>query len=371
MDRAHIIMTNKKLFLPLVALFALTACKHTSTVKPQRKDIVDAVFASGHLENKLQYTLVANTEGYLKQALVAEGDSVKQGQQLFVLSNEVQQTQVSNALSNLQYAQHNAAATSPQIAQLKLQLAQAQQKLAVDSANYARYQRLIKTNAVARVDFDNVQLQYQSSVTNVHVLQKNLADLQHNLGNSVNNAEAQYRIQQQNNAYYFLTAKANSLVLSVLKKPGDYVKKGDVVAQCAAGSFYIKLYIAEDDIQRVTVGQQVLISLNSNKDKVFKASVTKIYPEFDANQQAFVAEAVFTENPGVLLNGTQLQGNIIVKQNKGALVIPTYTLNTNNEVQLYNHKERTPIKVGIRTLDYTDVLGGLTEDDEILTPKQN
>ena len=112
----------------ILIVTVLASCTDQNEIKPQRKDIVDAVFGSGHIENKDQYAVTANTDGYLKESYVAEGDTVKPGEKLFRLTNDVQQTQVVNALTNLQYAQSNVQPRSPQIEQLKIQMQQRQMK---------------------------------------------------------------------------------------------------------------------------------------------------------------------------------------------------------------------------------------------------
>src|SRR6202000_1742923 len=115
---------------------------------------------------------------------------------------------------------------------------------------------------------------------------------------------------------------------------------------------------------------ETLISLNSSKDQVLKATITKIYPSFDTTQQAFIVEAEFKDNPGILRNGTQLQCNIIIQEKKNVLVIPTYALINGDYVLLKDHKEKTSVKTGIRTLEWTEILSGLTDKDVITTPKQ-
>jgi macrolide-specific efflux system membrane fusion protein len=353
----------------LLPLIILAGCKHKNEVKLQRKEIVDAVFGNGHLENYNQYAVMAKADGYLNAVNIVEGDSVKKGEVLYKLSNDVQQTQVSNALNNLQFAKENTESGSPQITQLKLQIAQAQDKARTDSLNYARYSRLIQTNAVSKTDFDNTKLQYQSSESSLRVLNKNLADLQHNLHLSLKNADAQYKIQQQTDDYYNVTAKADGIVLSVAKKKGDYVKAGDQIAQVGAGATVIKLYIAEDDIQRVRVGQTALISLNSDRNQVYKAIITKIYPQFDSNQQAFTVDATFTDKPAAQINGTQLQGNVVIADKKDVLVIPSYSLLPGDSVIVKGNNKKIAVKTGIRTLEWTEVLSGVTESDILLQPK--
>ena len=354
----------------VLTTLAFTACKHQADVTPQRKDIVDAVFGSGHMENNNQYTVMANVEGYLKKLYVAEGDTVKEGQPLFRLSNEVQHTQVDNAVTNLDFARANTSPKAPQIEQLKIQISQAMDKKRVDSLNYQRYSRLVQTHAVSTADYDNAQLNYQSSSANLKVLQKNLADLQRNVNLSLQNARSTYDIQRENNDYNVIKSKAPGVVMNLAKKVGDYIKKTDAIAMIGAGKPIIKLYISEDDIQRVKLRQLVLISLNSVKDSVYKAHITKIYPSFDSTEQSFIAEAVFDDYTGRLLNGTQLQANIIVQEKKNALVIPSFYLINGDYVMLKGSNQKKPVKTGIRTLEWTEITGGLTTGDALTLPKQ-
>lgn len=359
---------QKLLFITL--LLSLYGCSHQSELKPEHRDIVDAVFGSGHIENKDQYTVMANADGFVKSAFVIEGDTVKTGQRLFQLDNRVQQTQVENAGQNLVFAQGNAAHNSPQIAQLQDQVAQARQKLGVDSTNYARYSRLVQTQAVSKADYDNAKLTFQNSGTSLKVLEKNLADLKHTLNLNVENARANLAIQKTNNSYNIINSQANGVVMNVNKKVGDYIKKGDAIAVLGTGKIIIKLDIAESDIDRVKLGQRVVISLNSRPDRRYEASVTKIYPSFNSTDQSFIVEATFKENVQNVLNGTQLQANLVVRTKKNALVIPSYSLVNDHFVMLKGSKEKKSVSVGIRTMEWTEITGGLSEGDVITYPKQ-
>lgn len=351
-------------------LAGMAACNTRREIRPERKAIVDAVFASGHTENRSQYTVMANVEGLVQQAYVVEGDSVRGGQRLFRIQNDVQRTQLANAATNLDFARANADEGSPQILQLEAQIAQAQKKLSLDSVNYVRYSRLVTTQAVSASDYDNARLAYQNSRSALTVLQKNLADLRHNLDLSVDNARAQYQIQKENDNYYDINSVGEGVVMNVNKRTGDYIKKGEAIAVMGTGSVVIKLDIAEDDIRRVRVGQKTLISLNSEKDKTYTSFITKIYPAFNSVEQSFVAEATFDSVPGHLLNGTQLQANIIIETKANALVIPSYCLLNDSFVLVRGSDEKRRVRVGIRTLEWAEITAGLSEGEMILTPKQ-
>ncbi len=354
----------------IVALSA--GCGQPDVVHPQKREIIDAVFGSGHLENQEQYALIAGADGYLTDAYVNEGDSVLSGKVLYRLNNDIQQSEVRNALANLQYARTNAGTDAPQIDQLKIQISQAAQKLRVDSLNLGRYERLIKTQAVSQTDLENAQVQCQSSQANLDVLKRSLTNLQRSLALSVSNSGSQYDIQQQTDKNYLLKSRSAGVIFGVIKKPGDYLKKGDVIAQFASGKIIIKLSIAEEDIARIETGQTAFISFNSNADKILEARITKIYPAFDAMQQAFIVEAALQGNHPVLeLNGTQLQANIIVGKHENALVVPSYCIVNGSYVILRDKAAKKKVETGIKTLDWTEIISGLDMNDQVVVPNQN
>ena len=358
-----------KAIVPLIFLSVL-GCGQENAIHPQRRNIIDAVFASGHIENLYQYSINANADGFLKTVSVVEGDTVKTGQLLFKLTNDVQKAQVYNARTSLNYSEFNAREGSPQIEQLKYQIIQAQEKKSTDSINNVRYAHLVKSNAVAKSDADNARILYLSDASNLDVLKETLKDLYHNLKNNVDNARAQLDQQQGNDDFYLLKASNPGIVLSVNKKLGDLAKKGDIIAQIGSGISIAKLYIAEDDIQRVKLGQSVLISLNSEKNHPVNAVIKKIYPQFDNNDQSFVADAYFNDTAFRPINGTQLQANIIISQKNNAMVIPSYLITNGDYVFVKGKADKVPVTTGISTLEYTEILSGLNENDVLLVPKQ-
>ena len=364
-------MKNSKYYIVLVIATVAVSCKQAQEIEPKRKDLIEAVFASGKTITSNQYAITSQVEGYLSSSAVVEGDSVKNGQLLFKLINYVQQLQVSNAYDNYDYAKMNLKNNAPQIAKLEEQINQAKITKDIDAANLKRYENLIKTNAVAQVDYDKVKLNYQNDVTNLAVLQESLVDLKQSLSLNEKNAKAQYQIQQNNNNYYSLNSPFSGAVLSISKKNGDLVKKGESIAIVGSGKTIAKLFVAEDDIQKTQIGQQTLITLNTNKDKVYKAQVTKIYPSFDEASQSFIVEASFDELPTQLKNGTQLQANFIISKKQRALVIPSiYLLNGDSIITKKNH-QKVAVKTGIKTLEWVEILDGLNDNEKVELPENH
>jgi multidrug resistance efflux pump len=362
-------MKNSNYYIAIAIATFTVSCKQTQETQPQRKDIIDAVFASGSTITSNQYAITSQVEGYLSTSSVSEGDTVHNGQLLFKLINDAQQIQVGNAYDNYDYAKNNLNNNAPQIARLQEQINQAKNTIEINSINLKRYENLIKTNAVSQVDYDKVKLNYQNDVTNLAILQRSLADLKQSLSLNEKNAKSQYQLQQNNNKYYTLFSEYSGIVLSISKKNGDLVKKGESIATVGSGKTVAKLYVAEDDIDKIHLGQQTLITLNTNKVKVHYAKVSKIYPSFDVASQSFIVEATFDELPPQLKNATQLQANFIISQKKNALVIPAiYLLDGDTVITKTNH-QKIAIKTGIKTLEWIEVVNGLKDNEKLELPK--
>ena len=355
-------------FGTLLVLFA-TSCSHNQETKPQRKDIVDAVFASGFIANNDEYMVISAADGYLNKSLVKEGDKVTSGMSLFLLSNEVQSAQYATANANYSDAKSKNDANSAQIQQLKIQISQAKNQLQNDETNYNRYANLIKANAVSQVDFDKIKLQYESSKSNVSILEKSLSDLKRQLSLNETNALEQLKIQQRNNKDFNLTANSNGLIISVNKKQGEFVKRGETVARIGAGNPIIKLYVAEEDISRVKLNNKVVVSLNTEKQKTYNAIVSRIYPGFDSNNQSFIVEATFTQLPENIMYNTQLQANIVTDEKKNAMIIPSNYL-LNGDSVLMKEGKKAAVQKGIVNNEWVEILSGLTENQTIVISKK-
>ncbi|MGN6352476.1 MAG: efflux RND transporter periplasmic adaptor subunit [Parafilimonas sp.] len=361
---------KKLTYITAFAAIVFSACKDIPETRPQRKNIIDAVFASGVTTTINEYKITAFQDGYLKSSLVTEGDSVKAGQLLFKLDDAIQQSQTENALVNYEYAKNNANSYAPQIAQLQEQINQAVRKKQTDVANLQRYENLIKTNAVSKADYDNIKLIYDNDVSAIAQLQKQLANLKQSLEQGAVISKIAYKVQQQNNHYYNLSSAGSGIVLNIYKHNGDLIKKGETVASIGSGAQIAKLYIDEDDIRKVQLNQQVMIALNTDKNTLYPAVITKIYPSFNEDSQSFIAEASFIKIPAGLKDSTQLQANIIISEKKNALVIPGVYVWSSDSVQVKAEKGLRVVKTGITTMEWTEITGGLSENDILQLPKK-
>jgi RND family efflux transporter MFP subunit len=367
-------MKRKNLAYALLAfLLYTTGCKPKyDAISPKVAPVTEAVFASGIIEPKDAYTLTSYSDGFIVKSYVTENDLVKDGQLLFQLDNRQQRTQVAIAQNNVSYAKISAANNSPALGQVKAQVDAARVKMQTDSVSLFRYEHLFTTSSVSRQDVDNARLNYQTSVSNYKAATESYAATHDKVRQDLNNNESLLQNAVAGNQYYNLQAIGSSKVYQIFKKQGDLVRKGDQVAQLGnPDSIVINLDIDEGSISKIQLGQQVLVELNTEKNKTYEARISKIYPHFNESSQSYKVEARFLKEMPGLISGTQLQANIITNKKDNAMLIPHVYVINGNKVLVQNNKkiDTATITTGIVSDEWVEVLSGLTVNDKIVKEK--
>lgn len=359
--------------LTLFALLSVTACKPKyDETSPKVAPVTEAVFASGSIEPKDAYTLTSLTDGFIVKSLVTENDLVRDGQLLFELDNRQQTTQVKIAQTNAQYAAISEGDNSPSLLQIKAQINAARVKMQTDSVTVTRYERLFTTNSVSKQELDNTKVNYQNSVSAYQTALENYRATANKVQQDLTNTRSQLQNAVAGNQYYNLLAIGSSKVYQIFKKQGDLVRKGDQVAQLGnPDSIVINLDVEEGSIAKIKPGQQVLVELNTEKNKTYEARISKIYPHFNEKSQSYKVEARFLKEIPGLISGTQLQANIITNRKERALLIPHVYLNTGNKVLVRKDKniDTVTVTTGIVSDDWIEVLSGITETDKVVKLK--
>ena len=362
-------MKNNSAYYLVIVLFSccFMACEEVETTTPVSKNIEDAVFASGYIEQENNYTVSAKVEGILVSFDVKEGDQLIKEELIGIIESEVQNNQLQDALVVHEDAKINASPSAPQLQNIETQIKQAKEQLAFDKENYLRYKDLYSKKSVARIEFEKTELQYLVAQSNLLALKKQYEEAQAALVLNVERSRVQVSTQQSLLRDYQLFAEMEGQVIQVFKKEGELVRRGEAVAKIGSGAYLIKLFVSEEDIIRVDVGQEVAVNINTYPDRAFDAEITKIYPAFDEAEQSYVVEAQFKQLPEKMFSGTQLQANIKVNSRKSVLMIPTSYVKRGSFVQLENGEEKE-IVAGSKNGTWTEVVSGIMASDIIIKP---
>jgi HlyD family secretion protein len=354
---------RSSIHIMMLATLVLSSCKNKNEgINPSVKPLMEAVYASGFVISKDEYEVTAQVEGYVSDKLVEEGDPVKKGDPLYVIDSDQQTARNRIAYETYELATKNYRESSPVLAELKATMESTRSRMQFDSANFVRYSNLLKSNATSKADFDRMKLAYDNS-RNEYILQKSRYEKTKNqVYLDFQNTKNNLVIATSEEGRYVVRSQANGLVFMTSKDKGEMIRRGEVVAVVGKkDAFFIQLNVDELDVQKVKEGQETLIKIDAYPGKIFKGTVSKVYPMVDRKQQAVRVDAALTEQLPGWFSGLALEANIIINKKEKAVVIPKSALLPGDSVMIKTDDGDRKIKVvkGIETLDEVEITEGL------------
>lgn len=353
-----------------VALVVFVSCNRTKTVKVQRKAITEAVYASGFIVPKNQYKVYAMSDGYIVSVLKEAGDNVSKNEAILQVQNDVASAKYSSSMAAYELAKLNASDNSPVLADVRNKLKNADAKLKNDSLNFARYKTMYDAGAVTKAQFDQNRLAYEVSQNDYNSAIELLKKTREQLQVEWKSAQSSMVGAGFDASNFLIKSMMDGVVYDVTKKLGEAVRKNDVVAVIGEkGQKILELSVDQQDISRIKLNQEVVVKLDVTGNAVFKARISKIYPNMNQSDQSFRVDAVFEGDADLAFANASVEANIIISKKESALVIPKEVVLPGNEVELAGiSKARKKIKTGIESLELVEVIDGLTETDEIVIP---
>jgi len=194
-----------------------------------------------------------------------------------------------------------------------------------------------------------------------------------------NAAKAQVEVSQASLERTQLIAPFGGIVAEIEGELGEYVTPSPVGVATKPTldlidntCIYIKAPIDEIDAPEVIAGLKSRITMDAFGQKEFPATVRRVAPYvLDLEKQARTVEieAVFDNPQEFLLPGYSADITIIIDTSEATLSIPSQALMGGGFVYLINSDNsisKKEIEVGLSNWKHTEVLEGLTLEDEIV-----
>jgi len=353
----------------LFSLVFLAGCKkQTEQTQPVIENITESVYAPGVIKSKNQYQVHAKVSGLLIRVLVTEGDLVKKGDPLFVLSNESSRLNTENARLAADFAALSM--QNDRLNEMKVNVELAKQKMHSDSVLMSRQKELWAQQIGSKLDLELRELAFSSSKTAWQTARFRYSELQKQLKFASSQSQKNLSISKTLESDFTVRSQADGRIYSILIENGEMVTPQTPLAVVGnASNYIIELHVDEYDIVRMKAGQKILMNLDSYKGQVFEAVVDKINPIMNEKSRTFVVEASFTKPPEVLFPNLTAEANIIIRTKEQVLTIPRLYLAQDSFVMLGN-KERRKVKTGLKDYRKVEILSGLTADDVIIMPSK-
>ena len=355
-----------KYSLALLLTLLLGCGNKIKTIQPVIKPLMEAVYASGFVVSDQEYQLFSQADGTLSEILVKEGEPVKKGQPILIISSVQQSARYAIAKETYEQAKRN---SSPVIRELEATFSSAKTKMQFDSINFTRYSNLLQAGATTKIEYDRAEIQYKNSRSDFDVIRHRLIKTKNEIGLSISNAQNQLKIAAEESGNYVLRSEIDGMVFKLMKERGELVRRSEAIAIVGKpDQFFLKLSIDELDIQRVKEGQPVVVKIDAYPNTVFNGKVTKVYPLVDTRQQSLRVDAILSEKLPNLFSGLAVEANIIIREKENALVIPRLAILPGDSVWIAEADDKKKIKItrGIETLEETEITEGLTAESKII-----
>lgn len=294
-----------------------------TAVKAQRMVLRDSLQLAGYTEAITEVDVAAETSGKLVSLRVETGDQVRKGEVLAVVDNYLKE----------------------------LALEKSERAVSNYKRDLDRMANLFGTGSVSQQMLDNAQNMYDDAVIMNNQMKKQLTDAT-------------------------IKAPASGIISKKQVEEGEFVNIGaPLVTITDISSLKIRLLVAEKDIYKLTVNQEVDVYTDIYPEAKMTGKIRFISPKGDDahNYPVEISMANSTEYP--LKSGTFVKVRARLPESSEALYIPREALLGSIEgAEVYvakdNRVTRRQLTAGRGNDQYIEVLAGLTAGEWVVTNGQ-
>lgn len=320
--------------------------------------------------------------GRVLEVAVLEGALVKQGDPLVRLeSAELQAALAQAQASERQAAAQLAGLRSTGRSGAQAVVAQADSVLRAARADLQRTRALVAQGFLSPARLDEVQRAEAVAQAQQAGAQAQRAAYAEQ-GSDVAQAQAQRSLvasataaARARLAQTLLTAPADARVLARLVEPGQIVQPGRALITLAlSGAPQLSAQADERFLEQLQVGQVASVVADAYPGQRFAARVMSIAPRVDAQRGAIEVKFSLPQAPPAFLREDMtLSVEVETARRDAALVLPAAALRADAAgsgalvlIERGGRVEQRRVRLGLRTLDAAEVLGGLAAGDTVL-----
>lgn len=359
-------MNIRILFILLLFLFSCN--RGADRIKPSFEPISQSVYASGAIKSKDQYQAYATVSGIINQVFIVEGDTVKKGDPILTISNEVQKLNTENARIAADY--NDLSVNQGKLNEASALIEFSGSKFRNDSNLLYRQKNLWEQGVGTKVELEQRELAYQNSKNALNSSLIRYNDLKRQLNFASSQARKNLSISQTLSNDFTLKSEIDGIVYNIFKSKGEIVSPQTALAVIGnSNQFILEMQVDENDILKIKNGLKVLVNLDSYKNKVFEGLVTRINPMMDERSKNFLVEAEFVQSPKQLFPNISFEANIITETKAKAMLIPrSYLLK--DSLVIKKSGDTVKVRTGLKDYQKVEIISGLSSDDELIKPVQ-
>lgn len=252
-------------------------------------------------------------------------------------------------------------AANATIASAEAQVSAAEGNVAVAEANLKR----------AQAAYD--RLLEDPTAEEIAILAAQVASAETNL------AIAQLRLQQS-----MIVTPMSGRVASVLARVGEQATPGaPVVTIVNEGAFHLEVNVDEIDIEKVTAGQVVEVTLDAIPERPLVGTVAEVAPTAGSSQGGagvvtYLVTINLTAGDVSLRAGMTANASIVVDEVEGVLIVPNWAIRLDRETgQAFVNRQKADgsieevvVETGLRNEQFSEVISGVNEGDVVVVTNE-
>ena len=315
------------------------------------RDIANTFKEEGKVISKVNLPIHALYGGKIIELHVEEGQQVKEGDILAVLSQEelaFQLRQLEGQLRSLQGEEEKTILEplEPALKNQELLVEQARQDLETAKANLTRIEKLYATGGASKIAYEEALNAVKSAEINLEMQEETLSLLQKTYSPAGGTNEfyrgrkealqAQIELLQYQLEACTVTAPVEGKVANLTARVGDLPTPGVPIMNIfQEGNYEIEVYVLADDVPGIAAGMEVALILEgSAPETIHSGTVKNIAPTAVetvsalglAEQRVKVLVEPATSSAGDLFPGYKLDVEFTIDKRENELVVPKTTL---------------------------------------------
>jgi RND family efflux transporter MFP subunit len=318
---------------------AQAALSAVSVVSPKQTTPAEEIILPGNVQPYISSPIYARTNGYLKKWYFDIGAHVKQGELLAVIETPEVDQQLEQARSNLLTAQAN------------LELA---------SITKARYQGLLKSNAVSQQDVDNAVGTYNA---NNAIVEADKA--------AVQQFSALVSFEKVYAPFDGVITARNTDIGDLINSGSSSAVKTDLFHISQPGKLRVYVNVPEEYTRGIKVGMTADLSLAEFPDRKFQGKLVRTADDINLTTRTLLVEIDVNNPSGTLLTGSYAEVHLAVPTQASTFLVPVNTLLFRTEgLRVGVVKEGkvvlTAVTPGHDFGNQIEIVSGLKSDDQVI-----
>lgn len=242
-----------------------------TTEEVEKRTVNEMVSASGKVQPETEIKLSSEVSGEIVELTIKEGDIVKKGQVLCRVKPDILQSGYDRAVASLNAQKATLAAAEQQLKQTEATFQN------IESI-YERNQELFEKKVISAAEFDQVQSDYRAAIANLAAQKQNVEATRYGIDQS----QAMVKEAADNLARTTIYAPVDGVVSLLSVELGERVvgtaqMAGTEIMRIAnMTSMEVNVEVNENDINRVSVGNEATIEVDAFRERKFKGIVTEI-----------------------------------------------------------------------------------------------